>query len=187
MQPLTHQVWAKHYVELRPHVIQEWPYIEPMELDVVGDDFDGLVELVQRTTGLTADDVHQRLRTLDVDELGLGSGEQPDDGAQGHASLDQLRVGSGFAESERDAIVARLQKLNRRLKRFPADGTDLELSVKDRDTTKQSVTLECSVPGFSRFVATSRETDLRDALMDVREDLWRQVDDAVTKRTQASR
>ena len=177
-------MWAKHYVEIRPRVLQEWPEIDKGALDHVGDDWDGLVELVHKTTGMSADLARQQLRTLDVEELNIGTGDddEDDDAAPGHASLDQLALGTGFQPSERDRIVERLSKLNRRLKRFPADGTWLELSVKERDNSGQSVTLECEVPGFSKFVATSSEADLRDALMDVREDLWRQIDDAVTKR-----
>jgi hypothetical protein len=186
MQPLTHQLWAKHFVEIRPRVLEEWPEIDKGALDHVGDDWDGLVELVHKSTGMSADLAAQRLRTLDVEELGIGPGE-PGASDDSRASLAQLQLGTGFAESERDRIVDRLSKLNRRLKRFRADGTWLELSVKQRDTTSQSVTLECELPGFAKFVATSSEANLRDALMDVREDLWRQIDDAVTKRTEGVR
>lgn len=187
MQPLTHQLWAKHFVEIRPRVREEWPQIDKGALDHVGDDWEGLVELVHKTTGMSADLARQRLKTLDVEELNIGSGELEEEGADNRASLDQLVLGSGFAENERDRIVERLAKLNRRLKRFPADGTRLELSVKERDNSGQSVTLECWLPGFAKVVATSSEAKLRDALMDVREDLWRQIDDAVTRRTEGAR
>jgi hypothetical protein len=187
MQPLTHQLWAKHFVEIRPRVLEEWPEIDKGALDHVGDDWDGLVELVHKTTGMSADLTTQSLRKLDVEELNIGAGDDAEPAEEGAASLDQLRLGTGFAESERDRIVARLSKLNRRLKRFPAEGTWLELSVKERDSSSQSVTLECEVPGFAKFVATSTESNLRDALMDVREDLWRQINDAVTKRTEGAR
>ena len=188
MQPLTHQLWAKHFVEIRPRVLEEWPQIDKGALDHVGDDWDGLVELVHKTTGMSADLTVQSLRKLDVEELNIGAGEEDEDETgEDRASLDQLRLGTGFTESERGRIVERLSKLNRRLKRFPADGTWMELSVKERDSSSQSVTLECELPGFAKFVATSSESDLRDALMDVREDLWRQINDAVTKRTEGAR
>lgn len=187
MQPLTHQMWAKNFVQIRPRVLEEWPQIDKGALDHVGDDWDGLVELVHKTTGMSADLATQRLRTLDVEELNIGSGEEADEADGDQASLDQLALGTGFQPSERERIVERLSKLNRRLKRFPADGTRLELSVKERDNSGQSVTLECEVPGFAKFVATSQESDLRDALMDVREDLWRQINDAVERRTEGAR
>ena len=187
MQPLTHQLWAKHFVVIRPRVLEEWPEVDERELDSVGDDWDGLVEVVHKTTGLSADLVQQRLRTLDIEELHIGSGAS-DGGTDGSsASLAQLALGHGFEAAERDRIVERLDKLNRRLKRFPADGTWLEISVKERDSSGQSVTLLCELPGFAKLVATSSEPDLRDALMDVREDMWRQIDDAVTRRTEGAR
>lgn len=188
MRPLTHREWEQHYVALRPHVAEEWPDVDDRALQRVGDDFDGLVELLQRTSGESADLVRQRLKKLDADELGIGSGE---DGTteedEGTASLAQLRLGSGFAEAERERIVTRLEKLNRRLKKFPADGTDLEISVKDRDTPSQKVTLEAWLPKFGHMVATSTESDFMAALADVRDDLWRQVDDAVNRRKEGVR
>ncbi|MDP8968968.1 MAG: hypothetical protein M3N52_00330 [Actinomycetota bacterium] len=186
MQPLTHQVWEKHFVALRPYILEQWPQIERQTLEAVRDDWDGLLEIIQDATGLSADLIRQRLRKLDVDELGLGTGQRAEEPDQGRASLAQLRLGDGFADSERDRIVARLQKLNRRLRRFPADGTELVLSVKDRETPAQKVTLECGLPKFARLVATSHEADLQAALMEVREDLWRQIDDAVAKRQQVT-
>jgi len=188
MRPLTHREWEQHYVALRPHILAEWPEVDQQALQHVGDDFDGLVELLQRTTGESADLIRQRLKKLDIDELGIGSGEErAAESDEGWASLAQLRLGSGFSEDERDRIVARLEKLNRRLKKFRAEGTQLELTVKDRDTPSQKVTLEAWLPKFPHMVATSTEPDLMAALADVREDLWRQIDDAVRRRKEATR
>jgi len=78
--------------------------------------------------------------------------------------------------------VEQFVTLDARLAGFPADGTDLELIVKDREAKGQKVTLECHVPGFSRFVTTSGEEDLRAALNDCRDDLRRQLNDAKTQR-----
>lgn len=185
MRPLTHRVWEQHYTQLRPHILEEWPDVDRMKLEAVRDDWDGLVELIQSSTGQKADDIRQQLRKLDVDELGLGTGEREGGADTGRASLDQLRLGDGFAANERERILSRLSKLNRVLKRLPGDGTELVLQVKDRDTTAQKLTLECGVPHYARMVATSREPDLWDALMEVREDLWRQINDAVSKRKEA--
>lgn len=187
MQPLTHDLWAKHFVELRPRIRKEWPDVDPSELEIVRDDWDHLVQLIQRTTGLSADLVAQRLRTLDIEELNIGTGDSSDDEDNTQASLAQLALGNGFEESERDRIVERLSKLNRRLKRFPADATSLELQVKERNNNGQTVTFIAQLPGYSQLVATSTESDLRDALMDVREDMWRQIDDAVSRRTEGAR
>lgn len=188
MRPLTHQVWEQHFTELRPSILQEWPEVDRARLEGVRGDWDGLVALIQNETGLSADLVQQRLRKLDVDALGIGTGG--DDAAETDdrtASLRQLRLGAGFGEDEHDRVVARLDKLNRRLKRFPADATDLEISVKDRDTPQQSLTLEAWLPHFGHIVATSNETDLMAALADARDDLWRRIDDAVNKRKEGVR
>lgn len=205
MRPLTPREWQEHYVELRPFVLEEWPALPQGELEAIADDWDGLVALIQDRTGLSSDVIGQRLHKLDVAELGIGTGgtgRQPgaQPGAQAgteaeaqggtedqHASLAQLRLGAGFAERDRAMVEQRLSKLNRRLRAFPADATDIELSVKDREATSQKVTLECRLPHYGRIVATSHEADLRDALMDVREDLWRQIDDAVSRRKEGVR
>jgi ribosome-associated translation inhibitor RaiA len=187
MRPLTHRVWEQHFTQLRPHILEEWPDVDRMELEAIGDDWDGLIDLIQHATGMSADLVQAQLRKLDVDELGLGTGTRDEGADETRASLRQLRIGEGFSESERDRVLARLQKLDRRLRKFPADGTELVISVKDRDSTSQKVTLECDLPHFRRIVATSTEPDLRAALMEVREDLWRQIDDAVNKRKEIAR
>jgi ribosome-associated translation inhibitor RaiA len=99
----------------------------------------------------------------------------------------QLRLGTGFNESERPRIVELFAKLDKRLKRWPSEQVDMELSVKERDSSSQSLTLECWIAsgGNTRFVATSSEQSLQDALMDCREDLWRQIDEFVNRRTDA--
>lgn len=182
MRPLTHQVFQRHYVTLRPHILERWPQVDRLDLEAITDDYDGLVQLVQRTTGMTADDVHRELRTLDVEELGLGSGEEHKPEGDARASLAQLRLGAGFTEDDRQLVEERLGQLNRRLRRFPAEGTELLLTVNDRDSTAQRVSLQCLAPRYAPFVATSNEPDLRAALREVREDLSRQITDAVSKR-----
>lgn len=183
MRPLTRREWEEHYTQLRPYVAEEFPDVAAEQLDSANDDFDRVLEIVQDATGLPAEVIEDRLRNLGAEELGLGTGgtgEEQD--VDERASLDLLRLSGEFDEGDRARIVERLSKLNRRLKKFPADGTDLHLTVKDRDSGGQKVTLEAWLPKFGHFAATSTEPDLRDALMDVREDMWRQIDDAVNKR-----
>lgn len=93
----------------------------------------------------------------------------------------QLRLGTGFAAQERDRLVARLGRLDERLKTFAAATVDLELSVKDRDGRSQQVTLECWTGDLPRLVATSGERDLDAAVAEVRDDLIRQITDAKTR------
>ncbi|MGH8929321.1 MAG: hypothetical protein ACRDZO_01465 [Egibacteraceae bacterium] len=182
MQALTHQVWEAHYVTIRSYVLERWPRVDRLDLEAIADDYAGLLELVQRATGMTAEAVNREVRTLDVPELNIGAGEGEPADDDGRASVAQLRLGQGFMDRERDRIVRRLEKLNRRLKRFPAEGTELLLTVKDRDSASQKVTLECHLPRYTPFIATSDTPDLRAALTEVREELWRQIDDAASQR-----
>jgi ribosome-associated translation inhibitor RaiA len=103
------------------------------------------------------------------------------------ASIDQLRFQKGFSEAERTKITEQLRRLDRRLARFPAGEVDMELSVKERDSASQYVVLECWIAGKDRFVATSRERNLNDAVLEVREGLWRQIDRSVNRRIDAKR
>lgn len=192
MQTLTPEVWSDQHPRVRRHVLTKWPLVAEQDLEAAAGDWPALLALVQDATGMDARVIEQQLRAIDVDandddDTGTEADTATDDGGAARASLAQLRLGTGFAADERDRVVSRLDKLNRRLKRFRADATDLELTVKDRDSTSQVVTLTCEVPGFSGFVASSREHDLRAALSDVREDLWRQIDDAISKRSDAAK
>ena len=118
--------------------------------------------------------------------------ETPEEGAEQApqpASVDQLRLGAGFREDEKERIVGLLRKLDRRLERWDAGQVDLTLSVKDRDTTKQRVVFELDVAKrrAEPLVATSTETDLRDALNEVREDMWRQLDEMIERLVESRR
>jgi ribosome-associated translation inhibitor RaiA len=103
--------------------------------------------------------------------------------AQGNpATVDAcLRVGGGFSQNDRNWIVEQFATLDARLASFPADTTELEVSVKDREARGQKVTLECWIAGRQKIVTTSSEFDLHAALNDARDDLRRRLNDAKTK------
>lgn len=101
--------------------------------------------------------------------------EQHEDRASVESSL---RLGSGFESQERDSIVAGWSKLTSRLGSFPEGAVELELSVKERATPSQRTVLEAWITGSDRLVATSEEPDLDKALIEVRDDLIRQLTDA---------
>jgi hypothetical protein len=74
---------------------------------------------------------------------------------------DRLRIVPEFRPDEYDRIRELLfGRLERRLSRWDPSQVELELSVKDRDTSKQRMTLECWISGVPRMVATSTERDL---------------------------
>lgn len=176
MTSLDARAWQTRFTELRTSVLSAFPHVQRQEVEAVGDDFDALVHTIQRRSGMSATEVHERLNQIAAD------GDQSGDDRRRGASLDQLRIGFGFEESERPRVLELLRKLDRQLQRFPAEAVDLELTVKDRDTTAQKVTLEAWLPNMPRVVVTSREHSLRDALMEVREDLWRRLKESLDRR-----
>ncbi len=117
------------------------------------------MELVQRSTACppTSSTPSCASSTSNSSGSARGDGETGDEGS---ASLAQLRFGPGLVEAERDRIIERLSKLNRRLKRFLADGTELLLTVM-RTAAPSRVTLECWLPRYGKYVATSREPTCR--------------------------
>ncbi|GGN45546.1 ribosome-associated translation inhibitor RaiA [Actinoplanes campanulatus] len=88
-----------------------------------------------------------------------------------------LRVGAGFSQGDRNWLVEQFSTLDARLAGFHADATELEIMVKDRAARGQKVTLECWLSGGEKIVTTSSEEDLHAAVMDVRDDLRRRIDD----------
>ncbi len=99
---------------------------------------------------------------------------------------DRLRIVPEFRTDEHERILELMfGKLERRLARWDPEQVELELSVKDRDTPKQRMVLECWIAGQDRFVATSTEQDLMKAVVEVRDTMRRQINRAVTKREAA--
>lgn len=92
-----------------------------------------------------------------------------------------LRMGAGFSQGDRNWIAEQCSTLDARLASFHADATELEISVKDREARGQKVTLECWIGGRDKIVTTSSEEDLHAAVMDVRDDLRRRLNDAKTR------
>lgn len=185
MRTLDARAWQVHFTELRTPVLSAFPRLHRQDVEATGDDFDALVHLIQRQSGLSASEVHNRLREIEVLEAdGDIETREPDRGTNGQGASveEQLRIEFGFEESERARIVDMLRKLDRQLKRFPADAVDMELTVKDRETITQKVTMEVKLPHFPRIVATSNEPILRDALMDVREEVLRQIKEQHARR-----
>ncbi len=90
---------------------------------------------------------------------------------------DTLRLGHGFAADERDHVVELLGRLDERLRSFSANHIELEIAVKERDTASQRTTLEAKLGGMRRLVASSDHEAIDGAVLEVREDLIRQISD----------
>lgn len=89
---------------------------------------------------------------------------------------DRLRLGTGVTEQERNTVISLLGPLWTRLRSFRDAAIDLELSVKGRTSTDPRTTLTCQIAGRTSLTATSTHTDLRQAIIAVRDNLVGQLD-----------
>lgn len=89
-----------------------------------------------------------------------------------------LRLEYGVKPDEFDHVVDVLGRLDERLRSFRSEAVELRLSVKERDEPSQRTTLEAIIAGRPLIVATSDREDLDAALVEVRDDLLRQITDA---------
>ncbi|SFO47374.1 hypothetical protein SAMN05660359_03704 [Geodermatophilus obscurus] len=96
--------------------------------------------------------------------------------------VDSLRLAAGLTQQERLVLVRMLARLDAQLARYPAGRVELEVSLKDRGSPGQRLTLECWIPGRPRLVASSAQRHLDDAVRKVCEGLRRQLDDTATRR-----
>jgi hypothetical protein len=95
---------------------------------------------------------------------------------------ERLRLGPGFGAEDRDHVLGILSALGRHLAHWRPEQVDLEISVKKRGGPGQKVTLEAWLPGWPSLVATSAEPDLDRALVAVRKDMIRRIEDEKAKR-----
>ncbi len=96
---------------------------------------------------------------------------------------DRLRIVPEFRPDEYERYTNLLfGRLERRLKRWEPEQVELELSVKERETPAQRTVLECWITGVPRMVGTSNHNDLDKAVVEVRDDIHRQVNRYVTRR-----
>ena len=119
------------------------------------------------------------------------SGDGPDSEnrfPRGPRSMDELtdhrteilQLANGISADEFEGVAATLGQLDERLRSFEAGTVELQLSVKEHDTPSQHTTLEAWISGHPRLrlVTTSSRTDLDAALVEVRDDMIRQITDA---------
>lgn len=95
---------------------------------------------------------------------------------------ERLRLGAGFGARDRDHVPEVLSALGRHLAHWRPEQVDLEVSVKNRGSREQKVTLEAWLPGWPSLVATSAEPDFDHALVLVRKDMIRQIEDEKARR-----
>ncbi|HUW00993.1 MAG TPA: hypothetical protein VMW08_01450 [Acidimicrobiales bacterium] len=93
-----------------------------------------------------------------------------------------LRLGDGLSPADLESVVAHFGSLDHRLRSFRPNAVELYLHIKERDTPSQRATLEAHIDGFPKLVATSTHVDYDDALIEVRDDMIRQITDAKSRR-----
>jgi ribosome-associated translation inhibitor RaiA len=93
-----------------------------------------------------------------------------------------LRLGAGFAATDRPRILGALSALAPHLSGWEHDQVDLEVSLKDTEGPDQKVTLQAWLAGRAHLLATSHERNLDHALAEVRKDLIRQIEDERSRR-----
>jgi ribosome-associated translation inhibitor RaiA len=97
---------------------------------------------------------------------------------------DRLRVLPQFHPDEQDRLGDTLfGRLEHRLAHWRPEQVELELAVKERGTKSQRTVLECVIAGRPKLVATSTQQDLDRAVVEVRDELWQQLDRVVTKQS----
>jgi len=98
-------------------------------------------------------------------------------------ALDEmLRLGMGFADTDRRWILHALAALVPHLARWDPTEVDVEISVKHRDGKEQQVTLRADLPGYPPLVAKAADRQLDRAIVEAKRELIRQVEDEKRKR-----
>lgn len=90
---------------------------------------------------------------------------------------ESLRLGGGLQPDERSGIVEVFASLDARLRSYRSGSVELQLTIKERDTPSQRATLEAWIAGEQRLVANSTEQVFEQAVVEVRDDLIRQITD----------
>jgi hypothetical protein len=94
---------------------------------------------------------------------------------------ERLRLGFGFGASHRRHVLDLLSGLERHLARWDPEQVDLEISVKDRRGPEQKVTFEAWLPKWPPLIASSTVRDLDQAVIEVRKEMIRQIEDRKAK------
>lgn len=93
-----------------------------------------------------------------------------------------LRVHGDLSADECAEFIRHCSSLDTRLRSFVPDAVVLDLYVKERATRSQHVTLEAKIARWPVLVATAADSELNRALMQVRDELIRQITDAKSRR-----
>jgi hypothetical protein len=90
---------------------------------------------------------------------------------------ERLRLGAGFGAEDRGHVPETLSPPNRHLAHWSPGLVDLEISVQNRGGPEQKVILEAWLPRGPSLVATSAGREPGHALIEVRRDMIRQIEE----------
>src|ERR1700733_12514994 len=95
---------------------------------------------------------------------------------------ERLRCGFGFSAADRSHVLELLSSLERPLARGDPEQVGLEISGKDRRGPGQKVPFEAWLPRWPPLVTSSTATDLDHAVIEVRKQGIRQIEEEEAKR-----
>jgi ribosome-associated translation inhibitor RaiA len=95
---------------------------------------------------------------------------------------DVLRLSGGFAEADRQWLVATLSGLEIHLSRWQPGQMILDVAVKHRDSREQQVTLRAELAGYAPLVAKAADRDLKRAVAEAKRELIQQIEDEKKRR-----
>jgi ribosome-associated translation inhibitor RaiA len=87
-----------------------------------------------------------------------------------------IRVGVGFTAKEHSFVLDSLSALSPHLGRWDPRDVEVNVSLQDRGSPEQRVTVRVRVPGLSPLVAVAGNPDIARALNDAKRELTRQLE-----------
>ena len=95
----------------------------------------------------------------------------------GTEAVEQIHLGLGFHEVDRELVVSKLRALNRHLDRWRDGSVDIHLSIQDRDSEEQRLTLEIRLPRRPSLVVHVSDAKIDRALVEARRLMIREVEE----------
>jgi ribosome-associated translation inhibitor RaiA len=87
-----------------------------------------------------------------------------------------IRVGAGFVAKEHAFVLDSLSTLGPHLGRWDSREVDIDVSLQNRGSNEQRVTLRMGLPGLPPLVAVAENADVNRALGEAKRELIRQLE-----------
>jgi hypothetical protein len=95
----------------------------------------------------------------------------------GTGMVEQIHLGPGFHEADRELVVSELGALDRHLDRWRTGSVDIHLSIQDRGSEEQRITLEIRLPHRPSLVVHVSDPNIERALVEARRLMIREVEE----------